>query len=64
MELVANDMFQKFCITWHGITPLKTRILEILTTAGKIMLIGYLILDEIKFCNFENDHFEKKDLKS
>ena len=55
---------RNFVLFGIELPPLKTRILEILTTAGKIMLIGYLILDEIKFRNFENDHFEKKDLKS
>ena len=30
------------------------------TTTGKIELIGYLILGEIKLCNLKNIHFEKK----
>ena len=30
------------------------------TTTEKIKLIGYLILGDITFCNFKNEHFEKK----
>ena len=33
------------------------------TTTEKIKLIGYLILGEIKFCEFKNEHFEKKPKK-
>ena len=32
-------------------------------TTGKIKLIRYLILGEIKFCNLKNNYFEKKSLK-
>ena len=59
-----GDMIRKFCMIWHGITPLKTWILQIQTTTEKIKLIGYLILGEIKFCNLKNEHFEKKSPKS
>ena len=34
------------------------------TTTEKFELIGYLILGEIKLCNFKNIHFEKKNPKS
>ena len=34
------------------------------TITEKIMLIGYLILAEIKYCNLNNEHFEKKSPKS
>ena len=57
-------MIQKLCMIWHKITALKSRILQTQTTTRKIKLIGYLILDEIKFCNFKNEHFEKKSPKS
>ena len=55
-----GDIFQKFFMTWHGATPLKTWILQIQTTTEKIKLTGYLILGEIKFYNFKNEYFEKK----
>ena len=57
-------MMQKFCMIWHGITPLKTWILQIQTTTEKIKLIGYLILSDIKFWKLKNEHFEKKSPKS
>ena len=59
-----GDMIQKFCMIWHGITTLKTWILQIQTITGKIKLIGYLILGEIKFWNLKNEDFEKKSPKS
>ena len=59
-----GDMIQKSCMIWHGITPLKTWILQIQTITGKIKLIGYLILGEIKFWNLKNEDFEKKSPKS
>ena len=34
------------------------------TTTEKIKLIGYLILREIKFRSLQNEHSEKKSLKS
>ena len=34
------------------------------TTTEKIDLIGYLILSEIKLCNLNNVHFEKKSPKN
>ena len=52
-----GDMTQKLCMIWHGITSLKTWILQIQTCTEKIKLIGYLILGEIKFCNLKNEHF-------
>ena len=54
-----GDIIQKFYMIWHGITPLKTWILQIETTTEKNKLIGYLLLDEIKFCNLKNKYFEK-----
>ena len=63
-EWDKGEMIKKFCMIWHGIIPLKTQILQIQTTTEKIKLIGCLILSEIKFCNFKNEHFEKKSLKS
>ena len=50
--------------SWHGITPLKTLILQTETTTEKIKFIGYLILGEIKFCKLKNQHFAKKRPKS
>ena len=44
--------------------PLKMWILQIQTTTEKIKLIEYLKLGEIKFCNLEYEHFEKKSPKS
>ena len=46
--------FRNFCMIWHGISPLKTWILEIQTTTEKIKLIGYLILGKIKVCKLKN----------
>ena len=59
-----GDMIQTFCMIWHGITPLKTWILQIQTNTEKIKLTGYLILGEIKFFNLKNEHFDKKSPKS
>ena len=56
-------MVQKFCMISHGISPLKTT-LQTQFTIEKFKLIGYLILDKIKFCNLKNKHFEKKIPKS
>ena len=57
-------MIQKLCVIWHGITPLKTWILQTQTTTEKIKLIGYLILGEIRLWNLRNEHFEKMSPKS
>ena len=53
-------MLQKFCMVWHGITPLKTWFLHMQTITEKIMLTGFLIISEIKYFNFKNENFEKK----
>ena len=55
-----GDMIQKLCVISHGITSLKTWILQIQTSTGKINLIEYLILGEIKLCNLKNEHFVRK----
>ena len=57
-------MIQKFCMIWHGITPLKSCYKQMQTTTEKIKLIGHLILGEIKFCNLKNEQFDKKSPKS
>ena len=59
-----GDMMHKFWMILHGITPFKSRILQIQNTSEKIKLTGYLILGEIKFCNFKNKNNEKKSPKS
>ena len=46
-------MTQTFCMIRHGITPLKTGILQKQTTTEKNKLIRYLILDKIKFFNLK-----------
>ena len=56
------DTIQKICLIWHGITSLKTWILQIQTNAEKIKLIG--CLSETKFWNLEKEHFEKKSPKN
>ena len=43
---------------------LKTWILQMQTTTEKIELIRYSVLGEVKLCNHENVHFEKKSQKS
>ena len=47
-------------MNWHGITSLKTWILQIQTTTEKIKLIRYLILGEIKFWNLKWTFLEKE----
>ena len=59
-----GEMFKKFCMIWHGTSPLKTWILQIQTITEKTKLIVYLILDEIKSFNLKNEHLEKKSPKS
>ena len=58
-----GDMIQKFCMSWHEMTPLQTWILQIQTTTEKTKLSGYLILGEIKFCYLKNEHFWEKEPK-
>ena len=53
-------MLQKFCMIWHGISSLKTWILQMQTTTEKIMLTGFLIFSEIKYFNLKNENFMKK----
>ena len=54
-------MIQNLCMILHGITPLKTWILQIKTTTRKIKLIGYF--DEIKFATSKMNILRKRDQK-
>ena len=56
-----GDMIQTFCMIWHGITPLKTWILQIQTITEKNKLTGYLIFGEIKFWNLKNKHYNNSE---
>ena len=54
-----DDIIQTFCMICHGITPLRTWILQKQITIKKIKLVRYLIIEKIKVWNLKNEHFEK-----